>query len=356
MTEERSSRRQAIKKITLAGLGGTIAYSSIEEGHLARELEAQEFGTKPFQFREQEVNTKHEVDGTTGATRTSFTLAQRAKLKEKLPLSKIGNVKISRMILGGNLLTGFVHSRDLIYVGALAQRYNTKNKVYETLLLAEECGMNTFLAYPGVLSMLKDYYKWTGGKIQYICDSRSVEQVNLAVDAGAVACYPNGDWTDAHVAKEDYDSIISVLEAIRKQGRPAGIGAHRIETCRKLIEKGIIPDFWMKTYHHLDYWSGQHEREHDNIYCRKPDEVRQFMANRPEPWIAFKVCAAGAIHPRVGIRYAFEGGADFVCVGMYDFQLVENVNDCVDILKSKLDRKRAWRSENIPIDEEDKDS
>jgi len=353
MTDKRTSRRDAIKKITLAGLGGTCAFSSIEEAHLARHLNAQELGTEQFSFQEQEVSTRHEVDAVTGATRTSFTLPQRATLKEKLPMSQIGNVKISRMILGGNLLTGFVHSRDLLYVGALAQRYNTKQKVYETLMLAEECGMNTFLAYPGVLNMLEDYYKWTDGKIQYICDSRSVEQVNKAIGTGAVACYPNGEWTDSHVYNEDYDAIITLLEATRKHGKPAGLGAHRIETCVKLVEKGIIPDFWMKTYHHGNYWSGQHQHEWDNIYCRKPDETRDFMASRPEPWIAFKVCAAGAIHPQDGIRFAFEGGADFVCVGMYDFQLVDDVNICVDILKSDLNRTRPWCTETLPPEDGD---
>ncbi|MDO5552162.1 MAG: hypothetical protein Q4G68_00240 [Planctomycetia bacterium] len=352
MTEKKPTRREVIKKLTLASLGGTIAYSSLEEGHLAKKLMADEYMSAQHQFQEQEVTTKHEVDGVTGATRTSFTLPQRAQLNEKLPMTQIGDVKISRMILGGNLLTGFVHSRDLIYVGDLAQRYNTKQKVYETLLLAEECGMNTFLAYPGVLSMLQDYYKWTGGEIQYICDSRSVKEVNQSIDGGAVGCYPNGEWTDEHVRTEDYDAIIAVLEATRKQGKLAGLGAHRIETCQKLVEKGILPDFWMKTYHHSEYWSRQHSKEYDNVYCRCPDETREFFATRPEPWIAFKVCAAGAIHPSVGIRYAFEGGADFVCVGMYDFQLVDNVNTCVDILKSDLNRARPWQTENIAAEED----
>lgn len=350
-SEKKTTRRALIKSITLASLGGTIGYSSLEEGHLARQLLAGELGSDQFQFNEQEVATRHEVDALSGATRTSFTLPQRATLREKVPMTQIGDVKISRMILGGNLLTGFVHSRDLIYVGELAQRYNTKQKVYETLLLAEECGMNTFLAYPGVLTMLQDYYKWTGGEIQYICDSRSVDQVHQAIDGGAVACYPNGEWTDEHVRTENYDAIIEVLEAIRKEGRPAGLGAHRIITCQKLVEKGILPDFWMKTYHHSDYWSGQHAQEHDNVFCRNPEATREFMAGRPEPWIAFKVCAAGAIAPNVGIRYAFEGGADFVCVGMYDFQLVDNVNCCVEILKSELNRTRPWRTETIAADE-----
>ena len=56
------------------------------------------------------------------------------------------------------------------------------------------------------------------------------------------------------------------------------------------------------------------------------------MRERHEPWIAFKVMAAGAIHPKDAFSYAWESGADFVCAGMYDFQMVEDVNIAVAAL------------------------
>jgi hypothetical protein len=66
------------------------------------------------------------------------------------------------------------------------------------------------------------------------------------------------------------------------------------------------------------------------------------MKTLPQPFIAFKVMAAGAILPEDGFRYAFENGADFVCAGMYDFQMVEDVNIACDILNSDLKRERPW--------------
>jgi hypothetical protein len=53
--------------------------------------------------------------------------------------------------------------------------------------------------------------------------------------------------------------------------------------------------------------------------------------------------AAGAIHPRDGFKYAFENGADFVCAGMYDFQMVEDVNIANEILAGNLNRQRPWK-------------
>ena len=87
----------------------------------------------------------------------------------------------------------------------------------------------------------------------------------------------------------------------------------------------------MKTYHPLTYWSAQHPHECDNVYCRRPDDTKSFMEARPEPWVAFKTLAAGAVSPQQGFRFALDGGADFLCVGMYDFQIVDDINIYTDI-------------------------
>lgn len=67
-----------------------------------------------------------------------------------------------------------------------------------------------------------------------------------------------------------------------------------------------------------------------------------FMAKIQRPWIAYKVLAAGAISPRDGFRYAFENGADHALVGMFDFQVADNVIITKDVLAERLQRTRAW--------------
>ena len=67
------------------------------------------------------------------------------------------------------------------------------------------------------------------------------------------------------------------------------------------------------------------------------------MESLNKPWIAFKTLAAGAVHPKRGFRYAFENGADFICVGMFDYQIVEDTNILTGILDSpQFHRKRKW--------------
>jgi NAD(P)H-dependent flavin oxidoreductase YrpB (nitropropane dioxygenase family) len=80
----------------------------------------------------------------------------------------------------------------------------------------------------------------------------------------------------------------------------------------------------------------------DNIFDFSPQETIDFMSKLEEPWIGFKLLAAGAIHPKEGIPYGFNNGADFVCVGMYDFQVVEDCNIVLDSLAT-VNRTRPWR-------------
>jgi hypothetical protein len=68
------------------------------------------------------------------------------------------------------------------------------------------------------------------------------------------------------------------------------------------------------------------------------------MATVNRPWIAYKVLAAGAIRPREGFRYAFANGADFALVGMFDFQVHEDVEIAKAVLAATQKRPRAWQA------------
>ena len=74
-------------------------------------------------------NSTAETPAPTGAAATAS--------REKMPTGRIGEQEFSRLMLGGNLIGGWSHSRDLAYVSTLMRRYNTDAKIRETLELAE---------------------------------------------------------------------------------------------------------------------------------------------------------------------------------------------------------------------------
>jgi len=279
------------------------------------------------------------VDAMTTATIKTFNFSTLNDLKDKIPHAQIRGVDFSRIILGGNLIGGWAHARDLIYVSKLIKAYHHDDKVFETLWLAEKCGINALLTNPLLCRVINEYWRRNIGKIKFISDcggSDLLERVQVSIDNGASACYVQGGKADYLVQQGKIDEIGKALDLIWKNGLPAGIGAHSLETVKKCVEFGLEPDFWMKTLHHHNYWSAKPKEEHDNIWCNNPEETIEFMKKLEQPWIAFKVLAAGAIHPKDGFKYAFENGADFICVGMYDFQIVDDVNIALNILGSNL--------------------
>ena len=68
----------------------------------------------------------------------------------------------------------------------------------------------------------------------------------------------------------------------------------------------------------------------------------RFFSELERPWMAYKVLAAGAIPPRAGFQHAFANGADFCVVGMFDFQVAENVALANQVLAETKNRERAW--------------
>lgn len=323
-------RRKLLGQIALGGAAAATGGKLIshEEKILAANLE----------------NAQDEVDGLSAASRIHTNWAKFEDLKKPITRGKIKEENVSRLIIGGNLIGGWAHARDLIYASQLVQAYHTRDKIFATFKMAEACGINCYLGHHSHIKIMMDYWDKASGSLKYIADCSSVEGGIECADAGAVACYIQGETNDRLVREGKFDEIRVFLDAIHECGIPVGLGGHHLSTIQACVERDLIPDFWMKTIHHDRYWSRMADKDEcDNVFCRDPQGTIDFMNTLEQPWIGFKVLAAGAIHPDDGFRYALEAGADFLCVGMYDFQIVDDVNICMDILESQLNRTRPWR-------------
>lgn len=305
----------------------------------------------------------NKVHAITGATvqADSKTLKD---LKGQLPKGKVGKYEVSRIILGGNLIGGWAHARDLIYVSSLFKAYNTEQKVFDTLRIAEKAGINTINIVYTQLPLIHKYRQLYGSKLQTVCQvhptaEKLFDDADRAMDGGGDMIQIQGNCCDWRVREGRIDVLQKCIDHIRDRGFTAGLGAHSIQAMVACDKAGLEPDFYMKTIHHDQYWSAHpkenripfsvdgkrspnHDEFHDNMFCLFPEETIAFMQTKKIPWMGFKVLAAGAIHPKDGFKYALESGADFLCVGMFDYQIVDNVNIAIDTLARVQNRPRPW--------------
>lgn len=267
----------------------------------------------------------------------------------KMPRGRIGRLSISRMICGGNLISGFAHSRDLIYVSRLLKEYFTDAKVCDTLESCERHGIDTAILRldENTLRILKAYRRDRGGKIQWIAQVRVSEQdvdseIQEAIDNGAAAVFVHGGVGDYWAQRGRPEILARSIDLIRKNGVVAGIAGHMIEVPMMCEKEGLKPDFYMKTFNAKNYWSAGPQERHDSVWEETPEQTKAFMEKVRIPWIAYKVLGAGAIHPRQGFDYAFRHGADFICAGMFDFQIAENAGILEQAVARNQERARPW--------------
>ncbi|MFO8014456.1 MAG: hypothetical protein R6X20_14255 [Phycisphaerae bacterium] len=290
--------------------------------------------------------------------------ASTAAGEAKMPRARIGNARISRLMVGGNLIGGFMHSRDLRYVNQLFDAYVDEDKILETLKIAEAQGVNT--VFETGAQYVRKYNERFGGHMQFIphikVDEKQKEgdlerHIQQQVDSGACALYVWGVAGDTLTMHGRVDLIKRAVDLAKAHDLPVGVGGHSLQMVVQCEKHRVPCDFYVKTFHRDDYpsatskamrkdfaWLTGAPGWYDNMWCINPEETIEVMRQVEKPWIAFKVLAAGAIHPRQGLRYAFDNGADVVALGMFDFQVEEDCHIARDAIQRAQKRPRPWRA------------
>jgi hypothetical protein len=358
MVGDKVSRRGFMQKAGTLAATTAAVYSWEEENLLARQ---QRQGQPP------------------GAPQMGFEGGQRGAqpvpdVPGPMPMGKLGNLQVTRLIAGHNLVVGQAHSRDLLWTSQLLRAYFTEEKILETFAMYEKKGINTSLARMSaqMIDPVKKYMK-AGGKLQWIAgisaqqDGNIQRDLDMALDMGAKGGYVHGNTSDALFKAKNVDAIGKAVENMKKAGLVAGVCSHLLDVPIACEKAGIKPDFYLKTFNSGNYWSAGPPKEPDpkwrptetelaqaelgawgtrnNLWDTTPKQTAAFMASVKVPWIGFKVLAAGALSPREAFKYSFQNGCDFVAVGMYDFQVADGANITKQLLvvnKDTLGRTRPW--------------
>ncbi len=282
------------------------------------------------------------VEAVTSATVKVHEFVALAALKTPVSeKAEIGGVKFSRLALGGDLIAGRSHARDLIWTDEFMRRYNSGVTLGRTVRYCLHCGIDAAFAEPDSLAPMLAAAKAFGKELKFFANCADEKDAAKAASGGAKGVYLRPETTDALAKKGDAEGIKAIFAALKATKLPVGVGAEDVATVKFCVEKGIVPDFWVLAFHSIDYPAARMETRCNNIWCVDPEAAAAYMKTRPEPWVAIRVLAGGAIDPVKAYKFAKDNGAAAVAIDLLDYRIVETVNGIVSPPQPKEREGRA---------------
>ena len=257
---------------------------------------------------------------------------------------KIGDVKVSRFIVGSNPFSGFSHLTP--DVDSEMKHYFTATQIKAILRDAEVLGVNTMLGRVDhhILRVLLEYWD-EGGKLQFFAQTcpevgNHEACVSRAAGGGAKACHIHGGIMDNLLAQKKLDEIPAVIQSIRKHGMKAGIAGHN-PAVFEWAEKNLDVDYYMCSY----YNSAHRDQKAEHVSGMKEwflEEDRRIMTaliqKLSRPVIHYKIMAAGRNKPAEAFAFAAKSmrPGDAVCVGVFPKHHTSMVKEDVELLAKSL--------------------
>ncbi|HZT33779.1 MAG TPA: hypothetical protein VFA33_28070 [Bryobacteraceae bacterium] len=248
-------------------------------------------------------------------------LAAPAVTTEDMPLVPFGRYSVSRLIVGGNPVSGNSHVSAAL--SAEMRDYFTAANVKKLLRDCEKAGINTWQSRGDrhILRLLNEY-RLEGGAIQWIGQTASEladipRNIREMAAAGAIGIYHHGSKTDALWADGRIGQVREMLKVMRQTGVQVGLGTHIPEVVDHVESEGWDLDFYMTAVYNL---------------ARPPelfrDEDREKMLARvrrtSKPCLIFKVYAASRqcdsparMRAALGLVFRYAKPTDCVVIGMF---------------------------------------
>ncbi len=263
--------------------------------------------------------------------------------KAQIAKVKLGNLEVSRFILGGNPQSGFSH-----WDGPLdreMKHYFTTERCKALYREAESLGITTHIgrADHHIMRILMEHWD-EGGTIQWIAQTcpelGGPERGALnGIHNGAKAVFIHGGQTDNLHHHGHLLEVQPVINMVRDAGLPCGMAGHKTEIFA-FAEEHIDCDFYMCCYYDplpRDK-SPEHITQDEYFAPEHREQMTQFIQQLSRPVIHYKIMASGRSDPREAFAYAARAmrPTDAVCVGIFQKRRPHELADDVRLLREAL--------------------
>ena len=260
---------------------------------------------------------------------------------QKFPRTMIGNVSVSRMIIGTNQFLGFSHTsaaRDKHLRDVMSP-----NRIADIIEVFLNEGIDTImglLQMPLVQQGIKEAQERTGRK----CIVISTPTINVGDDAeamaaterifdleaslGATVVMPHQMSTDAlvDIRLRKIKNMDKYCQMIRDRGMLPGLSTHMPETIAYADASGLDVDTYISIYNAAGF-----------LMHLEADWVHRIIWGAKHPVITIKPMAAGRLLPLVGLGFCWATirDIDMVTVGT---ATPDEAREAIDISRSILQR------------------
>ncbi|MBQ9975961.1 MAG: hypothetical protein IJP16_05570 [Clostridia bacterium] len=248
-----------------------------------------------------------------------------------LPTMKIGDLEVTRLIVGTNPFSGKSHLTPS--VDADMKEHFTDEKVFAMLKRCEEVGINAVQSRGSMPIMDVLYrYRQNGGNLLWLAQTGKNlttfdEELDEMMKYSPSALCIHGELADDLLLTDRLELLGVLLDKMRKKGLPVGICSHFPQVLEYSEENGLNPDYYMASVYNLF----QPDRSNDMVKTGERFEDSDLpkmygvIQKLSAPTVALKILGAGRrCQTQEQVRNAFIEAfssikkGDGVLVGMFD--------------------------------------
>jgi hypothetical protein len=279
------------------------------------------------------------------------------KAAAAMPTVPFGPYKISRLIVGGNPVSGNSHVSGML--DAEMTDYFTAANIKKMLAECERAGIDTWQSRGDrhIMRLLREY-RLEGGGIQWIAQtaseygelSRNLREISAMKPIGI---YLHGVQTDKCWSAGKMEQANEALKAMRQTGARVGLGTHIPEVVEHAESKGWDLDFYMSCVYNVS----RTREEAAQVAGRKVDGELFWDADREKmlaqvrkarkTCLIFKVYGAsrqcGSAESRqaaIDLAFQYAKPGDPVVIGMYPKASEQVAENCRMVMQA-IARHRA---------------